>query len=218
MKHRTILITGASQGIGLASARKLSLEGHKVVGLARTKPKNFPGIFYSLNLADIENSKKTLLEIKNCYAIDSIVNNVGITTSNSIEESSLSELETIFNINVRVTYYLIKLFLDSLKINKNGRIINISSRAALGMPNRCAYSTAKSAIIGLTRNLALDLAKYNINVNAIAPGPIDTKLYRKNNKINNKNIKDIIEKIPLQRIGSPNDIANTVSFLLSNNS
>jgi 3-oxoacyl-[acyl-carrier protein] reductase len=102
-----------------------------------------------------------------------------------------------------------------MKDNRYGKIINISSRASLGKLSRIIYGTTKAGLMGMTRNMALELARYGVNVNCVAPGPIATELFKAVNPEGSEKTKAIIDAIPLKRIGRPEDVANLVAFLAS---
>ncbi len=215
-KQRTILITGASRGIGLALANRAHQDGHTVVGLARSAPANsFPGAFYCADLADAGATGVALEQICAEFEIDSVVNNAGLTTSSTVEETSFDELDRILAINLRAPLQCVQACLPSMIRSNRGAIVNISSRAALGMPRRSAYAAAKSGLIGYTRTWALELGKHGITVNAVAPGPIATELYRNNNPMSQEEEQTLVARIPVRRLGLPEDIAGTIAFFLS---
>lgn len=216
---RTILITGASRGIGLAIAQRASQDGHHVIGLARSAPKDaFPGTFRAVDLADPRATDQALKEIASTFEVDSVVNNAGLTTSSTLEETSVEELDRILAINLRAPLQCVQACLPSMIRSGRGAIVNIASRAALGMPRRTAYSAAKSGLIGYTRTWALELGKHGITVNAIAPGPVQTELYRNNNPMTPEQQSALEDRIPLRRLGQPEDIAGTIAFFLSDDS
>lgn len=216
---RTILITGASRGIGLAIAQRASQDGHHVIGLARSAPKEaFPGTFRSVDLADPQATDEALKEIASTFEVDSVVNNAGLTTSSTLEETSVEELDRILAINLRAPLQCVQACLPSMIRSGRGAIVNIASRAALGMPRRTAYSAAKSGLIGYTRTWALELGRHGITVNAIAPGPVQTELYRNNNPMTPEQQSALEGRIPLRRLGQPEDIAGTIAFFLSDDS
>jgi len=216
---RTILVTGASRGIGLAIAQRASQEGHHVIGLARSAPQgSFPGTFRAVDLADPRATDEALKEIASTFEVDSIVNNAGLTTSSMLEETSVEELDRILAINLRAPLQCVQACLPSMIRSGRGAIVNIASRAALGMPRRTAYSGAKSGLIGFTRTWALELGKHGITVNAVAPGPVQTELYRNNNPMTSEQQAALEGRIPLRRLGQPGDIAGTIAFFLSDDS
>lgn len=216
---RTILITGASRGIGLCTAEMLAKQGHHVIGISRQKPEQvFPGSYYEADLVDAEQTARVLEDIVAVHPVDTVINNAGLTTSKTVEESDILELEKILAVNLRAAMQTVQACLPSMKKSGNGRIVNLSSRAALGMSRRNAYSAAKSGIIGFTRTWALELGGYGINVNAVAPGPIETELYLKNNPMNVAEREALLRRIPIGRLGKPEDVANCVQFLISEQS
>lgn len=213
---RTVLITGASRGIGLAVARRASSDGHRVIGLARSAPTDpFPGDFHAVDLGDAQATEAVLADIARRYEVDSVVNNAGLTTSSTLEETGLEELDRILAINLRAPLQCVQACLPSMIRSGQGSIVNIASRAALGMPRRTAYAAAKSGLIGYTRTWALELGKHGITVNAVAPGPVETELYRNNNPMSEQERAALENRIPLRRLGQPEDIAGTVAFFLS---
>jgi len=214
---RTVLITGASRGIGLAIAERLSNDGHQVIGLARSVPeKAFPGAFIPVDLGDSQATARVLKEVADTYQVDSVVNNAGLTTSSTLEETSVEELDRILAINVRAPLQCVQACLPGMIRSGRGAIVNIASRAALGMPKRSAYSAAKSGLLGFTRTWALELGKHGITVNAIAPGPVQTELYRNNNPMTPEQRAALEGRIPLRRLGEPEDISGPIAFFLSN--
>lgn len=213
---RTILITGASRGIGLALAERAHRDGHNVIGLARSAPAgSFPGAFYCTDLEDTRATGDTLARICEEAQVDSVVNNAGLTTSSTLEETSIGELDRILAVNLRAPLQCVQACLPSMIRSGRGAIVNISSRAALGMPGRSAYAAAKSGLIGYTRTWALELGKHGITVNAVAPGPVYTELYRNNNPMTDEEMQALQNRIPVRRLGRPEDIAGTIAFFLS---
>lgn len=215
-KKRTILITGASRGIGMALAERAHRDGHTVVGVARSEPEGaFPGAFFRADLGDAASTSDALERICKEFEIDSLVNNAGLTTSSTVQETSVQELERILAINVRAPLQCVQACLPSMVRSGQGAIVNIASRAALGMPRRSAYSAAKSGLIGYTRTWALELGMHGITVNAVAPGPVATDLYRRNNPMSDAEQQALLARIPVRRLGRPEDIAGTIAYFLS---
>lgn len=217
--HRTVLITGASRGIGRATAEMLAAQGHRVIGVSRRRPEGFfPGEYYEADFGDARQTAAVFEQVALAHAVDTVVNNAGLTTSRTVEEGDVRELEQILGVNLRAAMQAVQACLPHLRQSGRGRIVNLSSRAALGMPGRNAYSAAKSGVIGFTRTWALELGAYGINVNAVAPGPVETELYLRNNPMSQEQRAALLQRIPLQRLGRPEDIANCIEFLISDKS
>jgi 3-oxoacyl-[acyl-carrier protein] reductase len=213
----TVLITGATKGIGLAISELLHESGYQVIGIARgTARSKFPGELIECDLSSSMETEKSISQIKAKYScIDAIVNNVGIAMPEPLGAIDLNSLALVFDLNVRTAVQVTQAFVEEMKTNGYGRIINIASRAILGVKNRSSYAAAKSALVGLSRTWALELASFGITVNSVSPGPIETELFRKARPVGSAEEKEILAKIPLGRIGRPQEIAAIVRFLLS---
>ena len=217
--RRTVLITGASRGIGRATAELLAEQGHRIIGVSRRRPvDSFPGEYYEADFGDGGQTAAVFEQVARAHAVDAVVNNAGLTTSRTVEEGDVRELEQILGVNLRTAMQAVQACLPHLRQSGRGRIVNLSSRAALGMPGRNAYSAAKSGVIGFTRTWALELGAYGINVNAVAPGPVETELYLRNNPMSPEQRAALLQRIPLKRLGRPEDIANCIEFLISDKS
>ncbi len=215
-KNTVTLITGASRGIGLACAQRIAQRGGHVIGLARRPfDREFPGDFYTADLADETSTAEALALITQKFSIDHLVNNAGKSTTSLLEETNSTEFNEIIQINMRAPMQCLQACLPSMTKKGFGRVVNISSRASLGMLRRTAYAGAKSGVIGMTKTWALELGSRGITVNAVAPGPIETEMYRKNNPLSPQQMTDFLARIPVRRLGTPEDVANTVTFLLS---
>ncbi len=210
------LITGASKGIGLATAQRIANDGGEVIGIARNSVSTrFPGKFFTADLASAAETEEVLKQITAEYEIDHLVNNAGKTTSSLLTETSIKEFDEILQINMRTPMQCVQACLPAMLRKGRGRIVNISSRAALGMIRRTAYAGAKSGLLGMTRTWALELGAQGINVNAVAPGPVATELYLQNNPMTPEARASFASRIPLKRVGTPEEIAGAVTFFLS---
>lgn len=179
---RTVLISGASKGIGRSLAERLAGQGHKVLGIARTHDATFPGQLYTVDLSDRTATSAALQEISSANRIDAVVNNVGLVRPQMLEDVTLDALDAVLDVNLRTAIQLTQAALPAMRQQGWGRVVNIASLVALGIPpQRTAYAAAKAALISCTRVWALELAATGITVNAVAPGPIETELFRENN-------------------------------------
>ncbi|CAG9257570.1 short-chain dehydrogenase [Burkholderia cepacia] len=216
MSPRTYLVTGATRGIGLAVSTLLARHGHHVIGLARNvQGIDFPGELRACDLADIEQTAATLARIGEQHAVDGIVNNAGIVMPQPLGQIDFRSLQTVFDLNVRAAIQVTQHFADAMKARGHGRIVNICSRAIFGSLDRTAYSAAKSALVGCTRTWALELAEHGVTVNAVAPGPIETELFRLTRPVGSEAERKVLATIPARRLGTPDDVAAAIAFFLS---
>ena len=211
---KNILITGSSSGIGKVAAETLKAEGYKVFQTGR-KLLDIEN-YISINLSDPNNVNKLYNYVKENFGdIDILINNAGQYLYSPIEKMDIKETEKIFNINFLSHYYLTSLIVPYMKNNGFGRIINISSiSGVVGEANASLYSSTKSAFFGFTKSLALELAQYNITVNSISPGWVETNLAE--NALNEEEKKETVDIIPQKRFVEPVEIANLVKYLISN--
>ncbi len=213
----TFLITGATQGIGLATARLLLAEGHTVIGIARSARPEFEGPFFAADLADRNMTAAALAEVKGRYDIDGIVNCAGLNIPELLGEVDLDHLSRVLEVNIRATVQCTQAVLPGMVARGYGRIVNLSSRGALGRPKRTSYGAAKSGIVGMTRTWALELADNGITANVVSPGPTETEMFRRNNLTGpqaEENRRHFLADVPMRRFGTPEEIAVAVAFFL----
>lgn len=216
MAKRTFLVTGASQGIGLAISGRLARAGHHVVGLARhTEWPDFPGTLVAVDLADHAATAATLDRLTSQYRFDGVVNNVGLVRPQGLGNIELDDLDAVLALNLRPAVQTVQAILPHMRAQGWGRIVNIASLTVLGTPERSAYAGAKAALITFARTWALELATSGITVNAVAPGPTETELFRKNNPHGSEGERRYLNAVPVGRFGQPDEIAAAVAFLLS---
>ena len=202
MEKKTALVTGASGGIGKSIKESLINEQIEVISPSRSE----------LDLSSSESINDFLTNLSK--SIDILVNNAGILKVGKHNELSSSDFQEILQVNVIAPFVLMSKLSDSMKENKFGRIVNISSIwSQVSREGRSIYSASKAAVDSLTRSFALELSPYNILVNSIAPGYVNTELIKKNNS---QTELDYIKKnIPLGRFAETSEIANLVTFLCS---
>jgi 3-oxoacyl-[acyl-carrier protein] reductase len=202
---RTILVTGASKGLGRAAAERLAQQGHQLIGLARNLPKEpFPGEFVTVDLGDIEQTKSVLADLTERYAITGLINNVGLSQGQLLGEIELSDLSNVLDLNLRPAVQLTQAVLPAMKQAGWGRIVNISSLAALGFLARTSYGAAKAGVISMTRT-----------VNAIAPGTIETEMFLEKVTPGSEQAQQFTSMIPMGRFGQLSDISAAVAFFCS---
>ena len=225
MNNKIILITGTNAGIGKSILKLLEKEKCTVIATSRKKiKKNKKNIFYyNLDVTNENQWKELINFIKIKFGrLDCLINNAGIRVSGKIENTSLELWNNIINTNLTSMFLGCKYALPLLKKGKKASIVNLTSISGIrGIKNMVAYSASKGAIVTLTASLALDLAKYGIRVNAIAPGAVDTKMvWSLKKEINSEKIfnQRIKETHPIGRIATPDEIANAVIFLAGDKS
>jgi len=214
----TIVITGASQGIGLATAQCLAERGFAVVGIARSDHGDtFPGELFKADLGDIDQTTKVLEHINARHEVDGLVNNLGLNVVERIGSVDLDQFRRVIDMNLRSAVQVTQAFLPGMRARRYGRIVNISSRGALGRPGRTSYGAAKAGIVGMTRTWALELATEGVTVNAVSPGPTITEMFRRNNLSGpdaEERLGAFVADVPMGRLGTPEEIAFAIAFFL----
>lgn len=209
-----VLITGSSSGIGKITAETLKNEGYEVFQTGRRKIDS-PD-YFSADLSSLQNVKILYNYVKENFGeIDVLVNNAGQYLYSPVEKVSVEKITEIFNLNFLSHYYLTGLIVSDMKKNKWGRIINISSiSGVVGESYASLYSASKSAYYGFSKALALELAEFNITVNSISPGWVETPLVE--SALDSNERKEVLDVVPQRRFVEPTEIANLVKYLLSN--
>lgn len=217
-RKQTIVVTGGSTGIGLEICQQLLAQDYQVVNLSRRSAE--------LKHADLHNVAIDLgdkIAVAECaktvaagFDVLGFVHNAGLIRANLIEDVQVDDLEYLTQVHIGAAITLTQAFLPNMKSSSHGRIVLITSRAALGLQTRTSYSATKSGMMGMARTWALELGEYGITVNTVAPGPIEaTEMFDAVIEDGSDKKKALATSIPVKRIGRPKDVANAVSFFIN---
>ncbi len=225
LSGRVALVTGASQGIGRTCALRLAAQGATVAVAARTQEKldelvreisaaGGKASAFSLDVAEEEQIKAVLKSaIAQLGKIDILVNNAGITRDQLVMRMKRADWDAVLNTNLTSAYLCIQQVISSMLKQRWGRIINITSVfGQTGQAGQANYAASKAGLIGLTMAIAREVASRNITCNAVAPGFIETSMTA---ALSDEFKQNAVRMIPLGRVGTPEDIANSVAFLAS---
>lgn len=225
-ENKTAVITGGSRGIGLAIAKKLAEGGANIAVLyvgdetegkaAKAELEQYGTKVeqYFCDVSDFEKSKAVCEQVIEEFGkVDILINNAGITRDKLVLNMDENDFDAVINVNLKGTFNMIKHFYKHFMKNRGGRIVSTSSIVGLiGNAGQANYSASKAGIIGLTKSVARELAGRNVTVNAVAPGYIGTDM---TNVLPDKVKESMKAQIPAKRIGTPEDVANVVAFLCS---
>lgn len=214
--NNLVLITGASQGIGRAIATRATEDGYRVINLDQKAPKTLlkDEVFHPIDLTDVKAIDNLIPQLQARQPIVRLVNNAGIIRPAALEQTTVDDFDAVMAINLRAPMLLTQHLFPGMRKAKFGRIVSIASRAALGKEERTVYAGSKAGLIGMTKTWALEMAQYGITVNAIGPGPIATELFTSGNPPDAPKTIKILQSIPVQRMGQPEDVAHAVASLL----
>jgi len=224
LENKNIIVTGASGGIGNSIVEKLNECGANVLasGTRLEKLEELKSKFNKIKILKFDISQSDKIEefidkaANELGGLDCIVNNAGITQDNLAIRMSIDEWKKVIDINLTSTFLMSKFAIKKMLKNKKGKIINITSVVGhTGNLGQANYTASKAGLVAMSKSLAIEYAKKNINVNCISPGFIKTAM---TDKIDEKFKEVIVSKIPSARLGEPEDIANAVLFLASDNS
>ena len=231
LKGKCAVITGSTRGIGKAIAIKYASLGCNIVINYRSEKDEVNAyklsdeigklgvdtLIVKANVADFEEAKNIVEKAKEKFGkVDILVNNAGITKDNLILRMNESDFDSVINVNLKGSFNCLKAVTPIMLKQKHGKIINMASVVGvIGNPGQVNYCASKAGVIGMTKSLAKELGGKNINVNAIAPGFIDTDMTK---VLSEDQKKNILSQVPLKRLGLVSDVANVAAFLGSEDS
>ena len=225
LKNKNFIVTGASGGIGNCIVKSLNDYGANILasGTRLEKLEELKSKFNNVKILQFDISQSDKIEefIEEATtqlggSLNCLVNNAGITQDNLAIRMSFEEWKKVIDINLTSTFLLSKFAIKKMLKNKSGKIINVTSVVGhTGNLGQANYTASKAGVVAMSKSLAIEYAKKNININCISPGFIKTAM---TDKINEKFKELIVSKIPSARLGEPEDIANAVLFLASNHS
>jgi NAD(P)-dependent dehydrogenase (short-subunit alcohol dehydrogenase family) len=214
------VVTGATRGIGRAIVDRLLDEGRNVIVIARHEDPAFPAPLVLVDLLDPDATRDALSQIVRRHPVGGLVNNAGFNQMQGLGAITDDAYEKIFALNCRAAVECTQALLPGIIAARDGqgrpsgRIVNIASRSLLGRVEGSVYSAAKAALVGFTRSWALELAHHGVTVNCVAPGPVATEMFERNNPPGTARRQALLDAVPMRRMGLPEEIAAAVCFFL----
>ena len=218
MTDRHALLTGGSSGIGAATCQALLEAGYHVISLDRKAGTGSRGHLeeVQVDLTDAAATRAAVLDVTSRFPVTTLVHNAGAVREQPLESVTADDLLALTNLHVAAAITLVQACLATMKAQRFGRIVLISSRAVLGLAHRTAYAATKAAMLGLARTWALELGAHGVTCNVIAPGPIEaTDVFHDIIPADSPKIPQIVRSIPVRRLGRPEDVARAVMFFIS---
>jgi NAD(P)-dependent dehydrogenase (short-subunit alcohol dehydrogenase family) len=212
--HRVAAVTGGSAGIGLAICEQLLRDGFEVVSLARRPcPIEHPKLHsVEVDLMDRAATAAAAAGLARRFAITTLVHNAGVIRPALLPDVKLDDLDALVELHLGCAVQLVQAALPAMKAAKWGRVVLLSSRAAVGLQTRTAYSATKAGMLGMARTWALELAPDGITVNVVAPGPIRTDMFFDVVPEGSEKERALAASVPVRRLGESADVARAVSF------
>ena len=215
MDDKYALVTGGSSGIGAALCASFLAAGYQVISLARrpVEPAS-PGVHdVPVDLSDATATREAAFDVARRFPITTVVHNAGAIREKPLEQVTLEELQSLTHLHLAAALSLVQANLATMKEQRFGRIVLVSSRAVLGLANRTVYSATKAGMLGLARTWALELGAHGITANVVAPGPIEaTEMFEELIPADSPKLPRIVDAIPVKRLGRPDDVARAVMF------
>jgi 3-oxoacyl-[acyl-carrier protein] reductase len=217
VKNGVTVVTGGSAGIGKAICERLLAEGHEVVSLARRHADiDHPRLHsVEVDLIDRRATAETVRDVTARFDVTTLVHNAGVIRPALLPDVQLQDLDALVELHIGSAIQLVQAALPAMKQRGFGRIVLMSSRAALGAQTRTAYSATKAGMLGMARTWALELAPDGITVNVVAPGPVRTDMFYDVIEKGSERERQLAGSIPVRRIGLPEDVARAVAFFVA---
>lgn len=220
-EHNVAIVTGGSTGIGAEICRRMVAQGYETISLALRRPdwsdKRLHA--FEVDLTDANATVAVAADIASRFEISHVVHNAGAIRPALLGDVKAEDLNALTQLHLGAALALVQAALPSMKAKGFGRIVLMSSRGALGLPTRSAYSATKAGLIGLGRTWALELAPHGITVNIVAPGPIGgTEMFHEIVPAGSERERALAQSIPVRRVGTPADVANAVMFFAARES
>jgi len=209
------IVTGGSAGIGAAICRRMLAAGYEVVSLARRRPDWADPVLHAVevDLTDAAATEQAAASVTKQFAVGTVVHNAGIIRPDLLAEVKQKDLHDLTQLHLGAAILIVQAALPGMRERKFGRVVLMSSRAALGLQTRTAYAATKAGMIGMARTWALELAPFGITVNVVAPGPIqDTEMFRGVIPAGDPREVAIAKSIPVGRLGNSEDVVRAVMF------
>lgn len=210
----TAIVTGGSAGIGAEIVRQMLDAGYEVISMARRAADFTHERLHNVqvDLSDVVATEQAAAEVSQRFAVTHFVHNAGVIWPNLLPDVKLDELQGLTQIHLGSAIQITQACLPAMQQQQFGRIVLMSSRGALGLPTRTAYSATKAGMVGMARTWSLELAASGITVNVVAPGPIQTDMFYDVVPAGSEREANIAKGIPVQRLGRADDVARAVMF------
>lgn len=211
------VVTGGSAGIGKAICEQLLQDGFEVVSLARRQaPIEHPRLHsWQVDLMDMAATAEVMSAVCERFSPTVIVHNAGVIRAAMLPEVRQMDLMALTQLHLGAAIVLLQAALPAMRAVGRGRVVLLSSRAALGLPSRTSYSATKAGMLGLARTWALELAPVGVTVNVVAPGPIRTDMFHEVIEAGSERERQLAASVPVGRLGEASDVARAVQFFVA---